>query len=299
MQPTKVAVIGSGAVGTDLLMKVLHGAPGLEMAALIGIDPDSPGLAQAAELGIPTSSRGLAGLLAMPHFAEIELVFDATTTGAHRANVIALAERGKRIVHLTQSALGVRVVPGVNLDAHVGAGNINVLTGSAQATVPLVAAIVTVTPVLEAVVDAVVAGAGARSITRDRIAAVTDTTAHALTAVGGARSGRASVSPDRSDPPRAPVTTLRAAVGELDRRGRAAVTAAVREAASRVACYSPGFRLTGEVAIEQVRARTDEVTVGLELTGAGAHLPVHAGNLDLMTAAAVRIAERVAVSAAR
>ncbi|MEV0355305.1 acetaldehyde dehydrogenase [Nocardia sp. NPDC050697] len=299
MQPTKVAVIGSGAVGTDLLMKVLHGAPGLEMAALIGIDPDSPGLVRAAELGIPTSSRGLAGLLAMPHFDEIALVFDATTAGAHRANVTALAEHGKRIVHLTQSALGARVVPGVNLDAHVGAGNINVLTGSAQATVPLVAAIARITPVLEAAVAAVVAGGHATAMTRDRIAALTDTTAHALTTVGGALRGRASLDLDRSDPPRTAVTTLRAAVGELDRRGRAAVAAAVREAASRVTGYSPGFRLTGEVEIEEVRARTHEVTVGVELTGAGAHLPVHAGGLDLMTAAAVRIAERVAVSSAR
>ncbi|MFC8529805.1 acetaldehyde dehydrogenase [Nocardia sp. NPDC057227] len=299
MQPTKVAVIGSGPVGTDLMMKVLHGAPTLEMAALIGIDPDSPGLVQAAELGVPTSARGLAGLLAMPHFADIALVFDATTAGAHRANVTALAAHGKRIVHLTQSALGAHVVPGVNLDAHVGAGNINVLTGSAQATVPLVAAIATVTPVLEATVSAVVAGTPAASMTRDRIAALTDTTAHALTAVGGALRGRASLSLDRTDPPRATVATLRAAVGALDRRGRAAVAAAVREAASRVACYSPGFRVAGEVGIEPGRERTDEVTVGLKLTGAGAHLPVHAGGLDLMTAAAVRIAERIAVSSAR
>lgn len=299
MQPTKVAVIGSGAVGTDLMMKVLRGAPSLEMAALIGIDPASPGLAHAAELGIPTSSRGLAGLLAMPHFDEIALVFDATTAGAHRANVTALAEHGKRIVHLTQSALGAHVVPDVNLDAHVGAGNINVLTGSAQATVPLVAAIAAVTPVLEAAVTAVVAGAAATTMTRDRIAALTDTTAQALTAVGGALRGRASLSLDRTDPPRTARTTLRVAVGELDRRGRAAVAAAVREAASRIAGYSPGFRLTGEVTIEQVRARTDEVTVGLELSGAGAHLPVHAGGLDLMTSAAVRIAERIAANPAR
>ncbi|MFC3960971.1 acetaldehyde dehydrogenase [Nocardia jiangsuensis] len=296
MQPIKVAVIGSGPVGTDLMMKVLRGAPTLEMAALIGIDPDSPGLVQAAELGVPTSARGLAGLLAMPHFADIALVFDATTAGAHRANVTALAEHGKRIVHLTQSALGAHVVPGVNLDAHVCARNINVLTGSAQATVPLVAAIATVTPVLEAAAAAVVAGTPAKAMTRDRIAALTDTTAHALTTVGGALRARASLSLDRTDPPRATVATLRAAVGELDRRGRGAVAAAVREAASRVAAYSPGFRVADEVRIEPGGEGTDEVTVGLELTGAGAHLPVHAGGLDLMTAAAVRIAERAAVS---
>ncbi|MFC8043254.1 acetaldehyde dehydrogenase [Nocardia sp. NPDC057353] len=296
MQPTKVAVIGSGAVGTDLMMKVLHGTGALEMAALIGIDPASPGLAHAAGLGIPTSARGLAGLLAMPHFAEIALVFDATTAGAHRANVNAMAGHGKRIVHLTQSALGARVVPGVNLDAHVGAGNINVLTGSAQATVPLVAAIATVTPVLEASVAAVVAGAPTETITLERVTALTDTTAAALTTVGGALRGRASLSLDRSQPPPAARATLRAVVGELDGRGRAAVTAAVRAAASRVAEYSPGFRLADEIGIESPPAGTAEVTIGLELTGAGAHLPVHAGSLDLMTAAAVRIAERVAAS---
>lgn len=295
MQPAKVAVIGPGSVGIDLMMKVLRTAPGLEMSAMVGIDPASPGLTQAADIGIPTSARGLAGLVAMPHFRDIALVFDATTAGAHRANAVALEEYGKRVVHLTHASIGARVVPDVNLDDHVGAGNINVLTGTAQATVPLVAAISRVTPVLDAAVAAFVAGA-TTPVTRDRLASLAEITSGALTALGGAGRGRATLSMDHQHPPRPARATVRAAVAGLDRRSRGAVCAAVREAAERITRWSPGFRLADEVRVERrdgARTRTDEITIGLEMAGAGAHLPVHAGNLDLMTATAVHIAERV------
>jgi acetaldehyde dehydrogenase len=140
MSRTKVAVIGSGNIGTDLMIKILRLSDTLQVAAMVGIDPSSEGLARARRLGVPTTHAGVQGLLSMPDFAEIEVVFDATSADAHRANAAALAPYGKRLVDLTPAALGPYVVPAVNLDQHLDAPEVNMVTCGGQATIPVVAA---------------------------------------------------------------------------------------------------------------------------------------------------------------
>ncbi len=157
MARTRVAVIGSGNIGTDLMVKVLRVSERLEMAAMVGIDPTSEGLARAARLGVPVTSRGIAGLVEMAEFDSVDIVFDATSALAHRANAAALEPFGKQLVDLTPAAIGPYVVPQVNLEEHLDAPNINMVTCGGQATIPIVAAVSGVTPVAYAEIVASIA----------------------------------------------------------------------------------------------------------------------------------------------
>jgi len=176
---TKVAVIGSGNIGTDLMIKVLRLSDRLEMAAMVGIDPDSDGLARARRLGVPTTADGVDGLIAMESFAAIDIVFDATSAKAHVANAARLAPYGKRLIDLTPAAIGPFVVPSVNLDQHVDAMNLNMVTCGGQATIPIVAAVARVTPVHYAEIVASIASKSAGPGTRANIDEFTETTSHA------------------------------------------------------------------------------------------------------------------------
>ena len=191
---TKVAVIGSGNIGTDLMIKVLRLSETLEMGAMVGIDPDSDGLARAERLGVPTTHQGVEGLIALPGFAEIDIVFDATSAGAHQANAAALAPHDKTLVDLTPAAIGPFVVPAVNLFEHVGAINVNMVTCGGQATIPVVAAISRIVPVAYAEIVASISSRSAGPGTRANIDEFTETTAHAIEKVGGARRGKAITS---------------------------------------------------------------------------------------------------------
>ncbi len=169
MTRTKVAVIGSGNIGTDLMIKVLRLSKSLEMAAMVGIDPASDGLARADRMGVPTTARGVDGLIAMPGFDQIEIIFDATSAGAHRANAAVLEPHGKRLIDLTPAAIGPFVVPAVNLDAHLDSPNVNMVTCGGQATIPVVAAISRVTAVPYAEIVASIASKSAGPGTRANI----------------------------------------------------------------------------------------------------------------------------------
>jgi acetaldehyde dehydrogenase len=138
---TKVAIIGSGNIGTDLLIKVLRLSETLEIAALAGIDPDSDGLARARRLKVATTHEGVEGLVKLDEFADVDIVFDATSAGAHRHHEEVLRPLGRTLVDLTPAALGPYVVPPVNGDAHLDAPNVNMVTCGGQATIPIVAAV--------------------------------------------------------------------------------------------------------------------------------------------------------------
>jgi len=307
MTKTKVAVIGSGNIGTDLMIKVLRLSPALEMAALVGIDPDSPGLARAARLRVPTTHDGVRGLISMPGFADIEIVFDATSAGAHRANAAALAPYGKKLIDLTPAAIGPYVVPPVNLDAHLadGAANLNMVTCGGQATIPIVSAVSRVTPVPYAEIVASIASKSAGPGTRANIDEFTETTAAAIEAVGGAARGKAIIILNPAEPPLIMRDTVLCLIGEADHD---AIRASVADMVAEVARYVPGYRLKQDVQFVPVAADepvdtllppgagpvTTKVSVFLEVEGAGHYLPAYAGNLDIMTSAAVRVAERIA-----
>jgi acetaldehyde dehydrogenase len=307
----KVAVIGSGNIGTDLMIKVVRLSTALDMAALVGIDDTSDGLARAARLGVPTTADGVAGLLAMPHADEIAVVFDATSAKAHLANAEALRAAGHpaRLIDLTPAAIGPYVVPVVNLEQHLDAPILNMVTCGGQATIPMVAAVSAVTPVCYGEIVASIASRSAGPGTRANIDEFTVTTAAAIEQVGGAARGKAIIVLNPADPPLIMRDTVLCLAADADHE---AIRTSVAEMVARVAEYVPGYRL--KQAVQVTKVDPDEplhtligpdvprpelkVSVFLEVEGAAHYLPAYAGNLDIMTSAAIRTAERlVAVSA--
>ncbi|MFF8772469.1 acetaldehyde dehydrogenase (acetylating) [Kitasatospora sp. NPDC015120] len=312
MSRTKVAVIGSGNIGTDLMIKVLRGSPQLEMGAMVGIDPASDGLARAARLGVRTTHEGVDGLIAMPDFDEIRIVFDATSAGAHRANAARLAPLGKRLIDLTPAAVGPYVVPAVNLDEHLHAPDVNMVTCGGQATIPVVAAISRLAPVEYAEIVASIASKSAGPGTRANIDEFTGTTSSAIEQVGGARRGKAIIVLNPAEPPLMMRDTVLCLVTAPDPATREEIRRSVDAMVAAVAAYVPGYRLKQQVQITAVPADqpvttllapgaprpTHQVSVFLEVEGAAHYLPAYAGNLDIMTSAALRVAERIAAGKA-
>jgi acetaldehyde dehydrogenase len=302
---TKVAIIGSGNIGTDLMIKVMRLSHVLEVGALVGIDPDSDGLARAVRFGVPTTAGGVDGLIAMPGFDDIRIVLDATSAAAHIANAAALAPYGKKLIDLTPAAIGPYVVPAVNLGEHVDADNVNMVTCGGQATIPVVAAISAVTPVHYGEIVASIASRSAGPGTRSNIDEFTETTSRAIEAVGGARRGKAIIILNPADPPLIMRDTVLCLVDAHADRG--ALEESVRDMVKQVAEYVPGYRLKQDVQFT-VLGRDEpldtlvsdlplgdklQVSVFLEVEGAAHYLPAFAGNLDIMTAAALRVAERM------
>jgi acetaldehyde dehydrogenase len=198
---TKVAIVGSGNIGTDLMYKIEKLSPYLEVAAMVGIDPASDGLARARDRGIHTIDNGVEGLLAHPDLDEIRFVFDATSAGAHLHNWKALQGRGVTMIDLTPAAVGPFIVPPVNLGALSNAENVNMVTCGGQATIPIVAAIAEATPVLYAEIVASIASRSAGPGTRANIDEFTQTTSRAIETVGGAARGKAIIILNPAEPP--------------------------------------------------------------------------------------------------
>jgi acetaldehyde dehydrogenase len=307
MSKTKVAIIGSGNIGTDLMIKVIRHSDVLQMGAMVGIDPDSDGLARARRMKVPTTADGVDGLIAMDGFDEIEIVFDATSAKAHVANAGKLASYGKKLVDLTPAAIGPYVVPPVNLDQHLAqdATNVNMVTCGGQATIPMVAAIARVTPVPYAEIVASIASKSAGPGTRANIDEFTETTAEALQSVGGAARAKAIIVLNPAEPPLIMRDTVLCLIGDADHD---AIRDSIARMAKDVAEYVPGYRLKQEVQFtpiqdgepvhtllpEGARPVTTKVTVFLEVEGAAHYLPAYAGNLDIMTSAALRVGEALA-----
>ncbi|WP_372345286.1 acetaldehyde dehydrogenase (acetylating) [Streptomyces sp. KL116D] len=301
---TKVAVIGSGNIGTDLLIKILRLSETLEIVAMAGIDPDSDGLARARRLKVATTHEGVEGLVKMPEFEDVRIVFDATSAGAHRHHAEVLRPLGRTLIDLTPAALGPYVVPPVNGDAHLDATDVNMVTCGGQATIPVVAAVNAVTPVHYGEIVASIASRSAGPGTRANIDEFTETTSSAIEQVGGAARGKAIIVLNPAEPPLIMRDTVHCLVSAADTE---AIAASVREMVERVQAYVPGYRLKQEVQFDAVHpgdalhglvpegtGEALKVSVFLEVEGAAHYLPAYAGNLDIMTSAALRTAERMA-----
>ncbi|OPX11412.1 acetaldehyde dehydrogenase (acetylating) [Gordonia sp. i37] len=299
-----VAIIGSGNIGTDLMIKIIRDDGPLAVAAMVGIDPTSDGLARARRFGVTTTADGVDGLLALPEFDDIELIFDATSAGAHRANWGSLESTGKRMLDLTPASIGPFCVPVVNLDEHLDAPNLNMVTCGGQATVPIVAAVSQIAPVSYAEIISSISSKSAGPGTRANIDEFTETTTTALQEVGGATRGKAVMILNPADPPILMRNTVYCLVdGDVD---HAAIEESIIEMVGRVTEYVPGYRLKQRVQFETFSAEKPlhipetgkftgtRVTTMLEVTGAAHYLPAYAGNLDIMTSAAKATAERIA-----
>lgn len=303
----KVAIVGSGNIGTDLMIKVLRNSQYLEMGAMVGIDPASDGLARASRMGVATTHEGVEGLTRLPVFSEIDFVFDATSASAHVKNDAFLRghKPGIRMIDLTPAAIGPYCVPVVNLEEHLGKTNVNMVTCGGQATIPMVAAVSRVAKVHYAEIVASIASKSAGPGTRANIDEFTETTSKAIEVIGGAAKGKAIIIMNPAEPPlimRDTVYVLSEAVEQ------ARVQASIEEMAAAVQAYVPGYRPKQQVQFDVIPESAPlnipghghfsglKTSVFLEVEGAAHYLPAYAGNLDIMTSAALATAERMAQS---
>jgi acetaldehyde dehydrogenase len=283
MEKIKCAIVGSGNIGTDLLFK-LRNDPYLEVALVVGIDPSSEGLAIAKRHGVQTTSDGTVGFL--KYHEGIDIVFEATSAKVHAANAPVYERLGKIAIDLTPAAVGPIVVPSVNMPDVLNLTNVNLGTCGAQATAPIIAAISRVTETPYSEIVSTIASKSAGPGTRANIDEFTQTTARTLVEVGGAGKGKAIIVLNPADPPIMMKNTVFAAVASVDRE---ALLASIEEAVTSVQQYVPGYHLKTDPVFDD-----NKVTVFIEVEGAGAYLPTYAGNLDIETAAAVRVGQEFA-----
>ncbi len=305
MAKIKVAILGSGNIGTDLCIKAL-GSAVLEPVLMAGIDPASEGLQRAKERGLEVTAAGIEGLVASPQFADIAADFDATSAKAHFHHAKILAEHNKVVIDLTPAAVGPYVVPPVNLEPALadvkktGATNVNLVTCGGQATIPIVHAVRRVCDrVPYAEIIASISSRSAGPGTRANIDEFTRTTSEGIEKVGGAEKGKAIIVLNPAEPPLLMRDTVHClAIGGSE----AAIAQSIDEMAKEVATYVPGYRLKQEVVFERLTGVTHpdgidleglKVSVFLEVEGRGDWLPKYAGNLDIMTAAALRCGEQL------
>jgi acetaldehyde dehydrogenase len=300
----QAAIIGSGNIGTDLMIKILRNSRHLSMGAMVGIDPDSDGLARAARFGVPVTHQGIEGLVRLPNFGDIRIAFDATSAGAHGRHNEVLQSHGVKVIDLTPAAIGPYVIPVVNLEEHLSSPNINMVTCGGQATIPIVRAVSRVARVRYAEIVASIASKSAGPGTRANIDEFTETTSRAIVSVGGAEQGKAIIVLNPAEPPlimRDTVFCLAdGSASEVE------IRASVEEMVKSVAAYVPGYRLKQEVQFDRIPADRPinipgvglasgiKVSVFLEVEGAAHYLPAYAGNLDIMTSAALAAAEKIA-----
>lgn len=302
----KAAIIGSGNIGTDLMIKILRTGKHLEMGAFVGIDPESDGLARAQRMGVATTHEGIDGLLNMENWNEIDFIFDATSAKAHFINYEKISKfPNKRVIDLTPAAIGPFLVPPVNFADLHDVPNVNMVTCGGQATIPMIAAVSRVAKVHYGEIVASIASKSAGPGTRANIDEFTETTAHAIEKVGGATKGKAIIVLNPAEPPlvmRDTVFTLSDMANQDD------IVKSINEMVAEVQKYVPGYQLHQEVQFEVISEENPVFIEGLghvhglktmvllQVRGAGHYLPEYAGNLDIMTSAALATAERMAAN---
>ena len=277
------AIIGPGNIGTDLMYKILKRSKFMNLRIMVGIYADSEGLKRARDLGIEASSEGIDALL---RDKSVKIAFEATTAAAHLKNAPLLDRAGIRAIDLTPAAVGPYVCPIVNMDEHINRPNINLITCGAQATIPVVATISSVTRVKYAEIVATIASKSAGPGTRQNIDEFTQTTARGLEVVGKAEKGKAIIILNPAEPPIIMRNTIYTIVEE---QNKDQIIAAIEKMVKKVKEYVPGYKLRVPPIFDE-----EKVTTMIEVEGEGAFLPKYAGNLDIETSVAVAIGDRIA-----
>lgn len=299
----KVAIIGPGNIGTDLMIKIIRLSKTLEMSVLVGIDPKSDGLARAQRMGISICHSGIDGLLEMKEWEDVKIIFDATSAKAHLYNWEKVkAFPDKKMIDLTPAAVGPYLVPPVNFLENMDVPNLNMVTCGGQATIPIVAAVARIAKVHYGEIVASIASKSAGPGTRANIDEFTETTAQAIEKVGGADKGKAIIVLNPAEPP----LVMRDTVFTLSEQGnRKAIKQSIHQMVEEVQKYVPGYQLHQEVQFDDIPVSDPvfieglgmrhglKTSVLLKVEGAGHYLPAYAGNLDIMTSAARATAERI------
>lgn len=299
----KVAIIGSGNIGTDLMIKVIRYSDSLEMSVMVGIDANSDGLARAKRMGVSITHEGIDGLINMPEWHDIEIIFDATSAKAHHYNYDKIKQfPGKKVVDLTPAAIGPYLIPAVNMDSLTAVDNVNMVTCGGQATIPMVAAVNRVAPVHYGEIVASISSKSAGPGTRANIDEFTETTSKAIESVGGAKRGKAIIILNPAEPPlvmRDTIFTL-SEMADVEE-----VRKSINEMVELVQTYVPGYQLHQDVQFEEIPDSNPvfieglghvhglKTTIFLKVVGAGHYLPEYAGNLDIMTSAAKAVGEKL------
>lgn len=299
----KIAIIGSGNIGSDLMIKIMRLSEDLEMSVLVGIDPDSDGLKRAARMNVATCHRGIDGLIEMPEWEDIKIIFDATSAKAHLYNWKKIsAFSDKRVIDLTPASVGPFVVPPVNLKENFDVPNINMVTCGGQATIPIVAAVNRVAKVHYGEIVASIASKSAGPGTRANIDEFTETTSIAIEKVGGAEKGKAIIVLNPAEPPLVMRDTVFTLSENVDQK---LIKSSIEEMVKEVQKYVPGYELHQDVQFDLIPESSPvfieglgykhglKTTVLLKVEGAGHYLPKYAGNLDIMTSAARAVAEKL------
>ncbi|NND82407.1 MAG: acetaldehyde dehydrogenase (acetylating) [Gammaproteobacteria bacterium] len=305
MSKVKAMIVGSGNIGTDLMIKIHRLSDRMELAGVVGIDPQSEGLAMAKSFGIDTTFEGLQGARELAGWDDTQLVFDATSAKAHAVHNTICIEDSKQIIDLTPAAIGPYCVPAVNMSEHLGEPNVNMVTCGGQATIPMVFAVSRVAAAVPyAEIVASVSSRSAGPGTRANIDEFTQTTSAGITRVGGAKNGKAIIILNPAEPPmimRNTVYTLSQGASEQQ------ISDSVAEMVADIQAYVPGYKLKQQLQFEHFgddqqlnipgHGKTSglKTTIFLEVEGAGHYLPKYSGNLDIMTSAAMSVGERMAV----
>lgn len=303
MQKIKSAIIGSGNIGTDLLIKILRYSESIEASVLVGIDPESDGLARARNMGVKTCHTGIDGLMDMPEWKDIKIVFDATSAKAHHYNWDKTKSFADKImIDLTPAAIGPYTVPPVNLDLNLSLRNYNMVTCGGQATIPIIAAVNQVSPVHYGEIVASIASKSAGPGTRANIDEFTETTAKAIETVGGAKRGKAIIVLNPAEPPLVMRDTVFTLSEDIE---TSRIEDSVLSMIEKVQQYVPGYELHQDIQFDRIDPSNPvyieklghchgiKTSVLLKVTGAGHYLPAYAGNLDIMTSAARATAEKL------
>ncbi|MDG2061006.1 MAG: acetaldehyde dehydrogenase (acetylating) [SAR86 cluster bacterium] len=299
---TKVAIIGSGNIGTDLMFKILDTSNSLELVSVVGIDPNSEGLKIARDRGVQTTSKGISGFIELESYEDVKMVFDATSASSHAEHDQVLRKDGKQLIDLTPAAIGPYTVPVVNMEEHLNEPNVNLVTCGGQATIPIVSAINEISTVRYAEIVSSVSSRSAGPGTRANIDEFTQTTAKGIETVGGARKGKAIIILNPAEPPMLMRNTVFCLSDITDED---LIIDSVKSMVMKVQEYVPGYKLKQEIQFERFGSNNPckipgygqfegiKSSVFLEVTGAGHYLPEYAGNLDIMTSAALGTAEKI------
>ncbi len=283
MNKKSAAIVGSGNIGTDLMYKLLR-SDVIEPQYMIGIDPESEGLARAKQSGLEASHEGVDWLLSRNELPDF--VFEATSAYVHVRNAPKYKNAGIRAIDLTPAARGPYVIPPVNLTEHISEKNVNMVTCGGQATIPMVHAVSRVVKVDYAEIVATVASKSAGPGTRQNIDEFTRTTAKGVEVLGGAGEGKAIIILNPAEPPLIMRDTIYCSLPE--NYNKDAITKSIYDMESFVQSYVPGYRQISDPQFTDGR-----VAIFIEVEGAGDFLPRYAGNLDIMTASAVKVGEEI------